>query len=206
MNVTVSVDPFPHLIADGWWNEKLLDQVIDEFPHPGGDAWIRYDNDHEIKLHGDEPVWGPATKALIEEFRAKSDELSEAFNIPDLTMETIGGGMHLIPPGGRLDVHVDFNRSPQSALYRRLNLLCFLNRSWYDDGGKLELWADDRSAEEPTVEVAPEFNRTAVFATSDQSWHGHPKPAKRWRMSVAAYFFSPEPPPGYSESHSTVWR
>lgn len=205
-DIRVSVDPFPHLIADGWWNEQLLDQVIDEFPHPGGDQWIRYENEHEVKLHGDTHVWGVAARSLIEEFEGKTAELGDAFGIPDLSMETIGGGMHLIPPGGWLDVHVDFNRSPKTGLYRRLNLMCYLNRYWRDEGGGLQLWSDDRNADEPTVVVEPEFNRTVVFASSDRSWHGHPLPAQRWRMSMAAYFFSPEPPDGYVEEHSTVWR
>lgn len=208
-------EPFPHCVRDGLWDQVLLEQVREEFPHPQDGRWIRYDNPREVKLHGDENCWGPATRQLLGEFRSLGRELAEVFSVEDLRMETVGGGLHLIPPGGKLDVHVDFNRSPETGLYRRLNLLCYLNRSWGGSGGRLELWphqtdvwCDSHEMFEGVspVEISPEFNRTVVFESSDRSWHGHPEPASRWRLSVATYFFSPEPPPGYREDHSTIWR
>lgn len=199
---TPTPEPFPHLVLDGRWDDELLARVVAEFPNPRDRRWRRYGNEHEAKYEGPEPMWGPRTRILLSRFRTLVPHLGEAFGIPDLSMETVGGGYHLIPPGGMLDVHTDFNRSPTSGLYRRLNLLVYLNRGWQDPGGRLELWPDDG---DPTV-IAPEFNRTVIFETSDHSWHGHPEPAQRWRLSVAAYFFSPEPPRGYLEDHSTVWR
>jgi hypothetical protein len=192
--------PFPHVVEDGYWPVHLLDLVVSEFPAPTDNRWKRYGNQNEGKLEGPPAMWGHATKELFDQFDALTPLLSGAFEIPDLSMETIGGGYHLIPPGGHLQVHTDFNRSPETRLYRRLNLLVFLNRDWQDPGGLLELHGDDR-----VVEIAPEFNRTVVFETSDRSWHGHPYPPRRWRFSCAAYFFSPEPPPGFDGEHSTRW-
>lgn len=215
--MTPAAYPFPNCVIDGRWEPELLDEVIAEFPNPSDPRWVRFDNDHEVKLGSTSQMWGEATRTLLHErLEPLAGELSEAFGIPDLTMETIGGGMHLIPPGGKLDIHVDFNRSPNTSLYRRLNCLVFLNRDWDDEGGHLELWpeedaeiwCDSHEMYEPQapVVIAPEFNRTVIFETSDRSWHGHPQPASRYRASIAAYFYSPEPPPGYSEDHSTVWR
>lgn len=192
--------PFPHVVVDGYWSDDMLLDVVTEFPAPLDPRWKRYGNANEGKYEGPPDMWGPATGDLFRRIDKLAPALSEAFGIPDLTMETIGGGYHLIPPGGHLQVHTDFNRSPDTQLYRRLNLLVFLNRDWQDPGGLLELHGDDR-----VVEIAPEFNRTVVFETSDRSWHGHPHRAFRWRFSCAAYFFSPEPPPGYTEDHSTRW-
>lgn len=195
--------PFPHVVLDGRWDDTLLDGVYGEFPLPGDARWIRYDNEHEGKYHGDVRCWGSATLALLEQFKELALELGDLFGIEDLVMETVGGGMHLIPPGGRLDIHTDFNRSPETKLYRRLNLMCYLNRSWGDPGGELELHVDK---DDPAyITYVPEFNRTVVFESSDRSWHGHSVPSRRWRLSVAAYYFSEEPPPGYTKDHSTVW-
>lgn len=194
--------PFPYLIGS-WSGEVLLDAVLREFPTPSDQRWVRFDNEHELKFGSLPEMWGTKTRELLVQISDMAPILSELFDIPDLSMETVGGGMHLIPPGGKLNIHVDFNRSPDSGLYRRLNCLVFLNRNWQDEGGFLELWPDGDG--EP-VRIAPEFNRTVIFETSDRSWHGHPMPANRYRASVAAYFYSPEPPPGYREDHSTVWR
>lgn len=200
MDLELVRDPFPHCVQDGLWDSRLLERVCEEFPHPGVDRWIRYDNDHELKYHGDTPVWGPRTRELLRQFGTLTGELSELFEIPELTMETVGGGMHLIPPGGYLKMHTDFNRSPDSNLYRRLNLLCYLNPVWGEEPGGCLMLGEHRE-----VVIRPEFNRTVIFESTDRSWHGHPAPNHRWRLSVAAYYFSPEPPDGYREDHSTVW-
>lgn len=203
MTLTLTADPFPHLVLDGWWEDDHLRDVLAEFPDPAAPGWRRYAGTNERKLEGPPGMWGPRTRTLFDAIRDRTPDLEAAFGIPDLRMETIGGGYHCIEPGGYLAIHTDFNRSPRSGLHRRLNLLVYLNDAWDEplDGGHLELW--DAS---PRVSVAPEFNRTVVFETSDHSWHGHPKPATRWRRSVAAYFFTEAPPPGYTADHSTVWH
>lgn len=201
--MTPLADPFPHVVVNDRWRSELLDAVLAEFPHPSDPRWVRFENEHEHKYGSIPDMWGPSTRELLDEIAAEAPTLSEAFRVPGLSMETVGGGMHLIPPGGKLDIHVDFTRSPDTGLYRRLNCLVFLNLDWQDEGGFLELWPDGDG--EP-VRIAPEFNRTVIFETSDRSWHGHPMPASRYRASAAAYFYSSEPPPGYREDHSTVWR
>jgi len=203
MMFEVTPDPFPHVILEGHFPGPLLEGVAAEFSHPSDPRWRAYGNAHEGKLEGPPEMWGLRTRDYFDAVEKMTPDLSASFGIPDLSMETIGGGHHLIPPGGHLDVHTDFNRSPDTGLYRRLNFLTFLNHDWNDPGGRLELWPD---ADGEPIVISPEFGRTVIFETSDCSWHGHPKPAQRWRLSIAAYFFSPDPPPGYSEDHSTVWR
>ena len=202
MSLTVERAPFPHVVVDDWWDADLLRQVVDEFPSPDDEQWRRYSNSQERKLEGPPYLWGPTTRDLFDLIATRADALGEAFGISGLSMETIGGGYHCIEPGGFLAVHTDFNRSPETQRYRRLNLIIYLNDDWDDDGGHLEIW----DAESRVVDIAPEFNRTVVFETSDRSWHGHPLAAQRWRRSVAAYFFTEEPPPGYAADHGTVWH
>jgi hypothetical protein len=202
MDWTPTPEPFPHSVVDGYWSDDLLHQVASEFPVSDHTGWVRYHNPEEAKLEGPPGMWGRMTKRLFTDMASLTPALSEAFAIPELSMEVVGGGYHLILPGGYLAIHTDFNRSPDTDLYRRLNFICFLNEGWKDPGGRLELWAGEGLARE----IVPEFNRTVVFETSDRSWHGHPRIAQRWRKSVAAYFFAPTPPPDYVEDHDTVWR
>lgn len=201
--LAVKLHPFPHLVADGLFNEQLLTYVLDEFPGRDAYGWKGFANSTERKLEGSHPaMWGERTFQLLREMANQAPGLAEAFHTPPLTMETIGGGYHLIEPGGYLQMHADFSRSPATGRYRWLNMLVYLNRGWDEEGGCLQLWDDDG----PAVTVAPEFNRTVVFRTSGSSWHGHPVPNTRPRRSVAAYFYAAEPPPGYLGDHSTRWH
>jgi hypothetical protein len=204
--LTVVDHPFPHVVADGMWDDRLLAKVVAEFPDPSDGRWRTYENHLEGKYEGPPEMWGPATRLMVE--RLGSAEFCTAlgvlFGIDDLNMQTIGGGYHLIPPGGKLGVHADFNRG-DDGLYRRLNLLIYLNDGWTDDdGGHLELWDGDHCVER----ILPTFNRTIIFATSDTSFHGHPHPlpGPKWRKSLAVYYFAPTPAPDYTADHSTVFR
>lgn len=200
----VVATPFPHAIVDDWWDDGLLQDVLDEFPDVSAPGWRRYTNVNERKLEGPPRMWGERMRDLINLIEDQAPVLEAAFGIEGLQMETIGGGYHCIEPGGHLQVHTDFNRSPKTRRFRRLNLLVFLNRDWHEPmgGGDLELW----NAGACEVAITPEFNRTVVFETSSRSWHGHPMPARRIRRSVAAYFYTDIAPPGYTCDHSTTWH
>jgi len=201
----VVTDPFPHLVIDGYWNNDLLDDVVAEFPSVESGEWIRRNEvDKQVKLGGGRSLWGPRTQELATEIEALGPSLSELFALPQLTPDFGGGGYHYIEPGGHLAVHADFNVS-KSGLYRRANVLVYLNHDWTEaDGGNLELWNERTRVRS----LLPTFNRTVAFETSDRSFHGHPIPlaAARPRLSFAGYFFSEMPPPDFAVPHSTVWR
>lgn len=202
--IQVKLHPFPHLVADGLFQPQLLESTLAEFPGPDAPGWKSFSNSTERKLEGSHPrMWGVSTIMILRQMAAQAEGLARAFGTPPLTMETIGGGYHLIEPGGYLAMHADFSRSPATNRYRWLNMLVYLNHDWQDDeGGQLQLWDDDG----PAVTINPEFNRTVVFRTSGSSWHGHPVPNTRARRSVAAYFYADEPAPGYLGDHSTRWH
>lgn len=204
LGLQVKQHPFPHLVVDGLFGGDLLESTLGEFPSPDSIGWKSFKNSTERKLEGSHPaMWGEATKTLLDSMSLMTESLSKAFGTPPLTMETVGGGYHLIELGGYLAMHADFSRSPQTGRYRWLNMLVYLNHDWRaEEGGQLQLWDDDG----PAVWVLPEFNRTVVFRTSGTSWHGHPAPTTRLRRSVAAYFYAAEPPPGYQGDHSTRWH
>ena len=201
--IVVQADPFDHSVVDDMWDGDMLRDCRSEMPQPSDPRWRRFSNTHERKLGGSDDMFGPRTAELMAKLSSAElcAELQSKFGIGSpLTMSTYGGGYHLIEPGGFLDVHVDFNRA-ENGLYRRLNLLIYLNDTW--DGGALEL---SSSPDGEVTVIAPAFNRTVIFATSDVSWHGPPKPTVGyWRRSIAAYYFSKEPPPNYGEAHDTVF-
>lgn len=120
-----------------------------------------------------------------------------------------GGGMHVTGPHGRLDVHVDFNYSPERDLHRRLNVLVYLNDQWNEAwGGEVELW--DERVRRRHRSVSPVLGRCVLFETSEISFHGVQPlrcPPDRTRQSFAAYYYTREPPPGWTgKVHNTIFR
>lgn len=209
--VASNEDPFPHWIVDHLWDDQLLDEVVGEFPNPDDGRWQRYQNALEEKLALGPSGWGPATTQLAESLSdpAWIGYLESLTGITGLIPEFVGGGFHRIENGGMLGIHVDFNISPETGRYRRLNCLIYLNRDWHDEyGGHLELWSSGESPE-ISVKILPSFNRTAIFETSDSSFHGHPHPLKcpngRARMSFAVYYYTELPPDNVSAAHSTIF-
>ena len=95
-----------------------------------------------------------------------------------------GGGFTRFKRGGALGVHADFNFYPRLNLYRRLNLLIYLNEDWPEAwGGDLELW--DREGKRCVQRISPVFNRAVIFDTSNFSYHGHPATASVSRRAGA---------------------
>jgi Rps23 Pro-64 3,4-dihydroxylase Tpa1-like proline 4-hydroxylase len=139
------------------------------------------------------------------------DDLSYITGIPNLLAdpELVGGGMHMTGPGGRLDVHVDFNFIEARKLHRRLNLLLYLNPKWDESwGGHIQLWDKDVSKCEQAF--VPKQNRCVIFETSEISYHGvvpvtvnAPPP----RISFATYYYTREAPANWTGNvHSTIFK
>lgn len=142
------------------------------------------------------------------QFRA---DLEYITGIPNILADEqlVGGGMHLTGSGGRLDVHVDFNLIEDRKLFRRLNILIYLNPTWKEEwGGHIELW--DKDVRQCHNRCVPALNRCLIFETSEFSYHGVARvtaPADMVRHSFAAYYYTKEPPPKWDgASHSTIFR
>jgi len=211
-----SAQPFPHVVLDGFFAPDTLRAVIAEIPSPLHEP-ERLFRRHEAGLtHGkfafrDVPALGPASISLINTLNSKPfvEFLSALTGIPGLIPDPHleGGGFHQIVRGGMLHVHADFNVHPVLRVHRRLNLLVYLNEGWQTEwGGALELWPEDMRA--ATHSIAPVFNRTVIFATTDTSYHGHPEPLACppdvVRRSLALYYYAMRP--ADVEEHSTLWQ
>ena len=118
----------------------------------------------------------PSAIARLNDALASSQFLSDLSYITGMPMlladpELVGGGMHITGPGGRLDVHVDFNYIEERKLHRRLNLLLYLNPVWDETwGGHIQLW--DTEIRNCEASFAPTFNRCVIFETNEISYHG----------------------------------
>ena len=119
-----------------------------------------------------------------------------------------GGGFHVTYPGGLLSIQHDFNykddMGPQ-RMYRKLNLLVYLNEDWEESwGGQLELWDPALTGPFKTVDLV--YNRAVLFNIDDAP-HGHPDPlacpAGESRRSLAFYYYSATPPDNrlYDRAH-----
>lgn len=100
-----------------------------------------------------------------------------------------GAGYHVVPAGGRFDVHADRNVDHNTGLTRRLAMITYLNKDWRPEyGGQLELWSTDASRCEVVIE--PLFNRTVLFEVADKNYHGVRPVEKEGveRKSFAIYF------------------
>jgi 2OG-Fe(II) oxygenase superfamily len=211
----LAAKPFPHIVFDNFFDPRLLDLVLEEFPKPGQIKWQSFDNAQEVKLaSATEASFGPVTRLLFYHLNSMTflDFLTRVTGIENLIADPgfEGGGLHQIIPGGKLGVHADFNKHRRYGLDRRLNLLLYLNKNWKAEyGGELELWDRDMTAKQ--AGVLPLFNRVMVFGTTDFTYHGHPEalrcPEGMTRKSMALYYFSNgRPAEEVTGEHSTLFR
>lgn len=193
-------EPFPNIVFHDFFNESLLNRVVEEFPDLSQKSdTISFNNQNEKKLATKgEGTFGETTKSLVHFLNSQPmltflQELTgiQEVLIPDPYFE--GGGYHEIKPGGLLKIHADFNKHRTTNLDRRINLLIYLNKEWEDSfGGHFELW--DKDMITSRKKILPLFNTVAIFSTTDFSYHGHPNPLtcppERSRKSLALYYYS----------------
>jgi Rps23 Pro-64 3,4-dihydroxylase Tpa1-like proline 4-hydroxylase len=209
-----TADPFPHAVLDEFLDSRLLKDVLTEFDGLDRAAWHYTERDTERKYSTEDfQHFGPITRAVFSQLNAAPflwflEQLTGiAGLIPDPHLR--GGGLHEIKRGGALGVHADFNFYPRLNLYRRLNLLIYLNEDWQEAwGGDLELW--DRQGKRCVQCISPIFNRAVIFDTSNFSYHGHPRPLQcpdeRSRKSLALYYYTVEAPAEDDRTpHTTVF-
>lgn len=208
-----SAAPFPHIVLDGLFDDADLEAVLADFPKPDGTRWMRFDSPHEKKLgyYHEQSTISDRVRHFLDAMNGFEMLLFlEALTgmeglIPDPYFG--GGGLHQIEPGGFLKVHADFNVHPKLKIDRRANMLVYLNKEWREEwGGHLELW--DSSG--PRRKIAPLFNRTVIFSTTDTSFHGHPHPLLSpqgvTRKSVSLYYYTAgRPEEERSPPHDTIF-
>jgi len=204
--------PFPHIAIEGLLQEPVARAAYDEIcATPVPREKINYSTYLKFR-QSDRSKIGPAVGAVIDElnsdrFVALLEKLTGIGNlVADPELE--GGGIHRIGTGGFLKVHTDFNFHRASGLFRRLNILLYLNPVWDEAwGGSIELWPTDLSR--CGASYPPVWNRAVIFSTTDESYHGHPDPLASpegvFRNSIALYYYTKDlPDQGYHFDRSEM--
>lgn len=198
-SIEIQTHPFKHVIIEDFLEEKAFERLFAQYPPKPTKEFWSYSNPIEVKyaldkfdLMGDELknwFYSLSHPILIKKF-------ADLFNIENLEFDPYlhGGGIHMSPKHGRLNMHLDYEKHPHSEKQRRLNIIYYVNKEWNKDwNGDCQLW--DKEMKECIVKCYPKRNRAIVFETIEQSWHGLPDkikcPQAEFRKSMAYYYISP---------------
>ena len=209
--------PFPHIIIDDFFNEKILNKILNDFPSNIKDIGTKSVNKAELKFAlNDTKKFSLETNNFINflnsfiflEFLQLITKIDETL-IADPYL--VGGGLHELKNNGFLNIHADFNKHSKMNLDRRLNVLIYLNKNWSDEnGGQLELWG--KEMKKCYQKILPKFNRMVIFSTTSTSYHGNPNKVvcenSNSRKSIAMYYYSTGRPSFENTlgNHSTIFR
>lgn len=192
----VVAKPWPHIVVNDAFPERLLDMVAAECTALQEARLITTNTDFLVKQEISDGL-GPATQHLLNlvdsaRFR---EFISAVTGVGDLLCDPTHkfAGVHRTPPGGFTKIHRDFEVHPTTGLFHRVNLLVYLNRDWPEAyGGSLELWPADMSA--LGCRIFPRFNTMILWETHGATLHGLPDPVTcppgRMRLSVASYYYT----------------
>jgi len=193
--------PYSHVVIDNFLNEEIANKLSETFPRPNKDWW-HFHNPIEEKFIYDKLnlMDRDMRKYFLMVSKPEFVEIMQKLSgIDNLEIDPYfhGGGIHCHPPGGKLNMHLDYSINPKSGKERRINIIYFLNKEWKEEwGGITELWSKGMKA--CKKKLCPGFNRALVFITYDESWHGLPGyvkcPEGLSRNSLAIYYVS-EPRP-----------
>jgi hypothetical protein len=206
--------PFPHLVLDGIFSAKVLDDLVDDMSEIHGEGWLHLDTEGferktVLRSAIDLRTTGVQLTALLH--AAPFLYLLTALTgIPELLPDPYlqGGGYHRMPPGSFFQVHVDRNVAYDTGLRRRLAVIIFLNKAWKPEyGGDLELWSADGLHREVTIE--PVFNRAVIFEVASPNYHGVPVPIAcpvgRSRNSFLVYYHTAGTEGSEDIAHSSIF-
>lgn len=204
--------PFPHLRLEEFLSIPP-DQLLEHFPGTKWTGWSRFQDSYQHgKMFCNDIDLIPLPLAqLLHELSSPSflgflERVTGVERlIPDPYLE--GGGLHCSGPGGILAPHTDFHLYRRLGLYRRINVIVYLNPEWTPgDGGCLELYRKGATA--PATTIVPRWGTTVIFRTDDESVHGFSKPIAepRWRRSIALYYYTSAEARRFSGDADTHWR
>lgn len=209
-----TASPYPHIVIDNFFKSDIATALEQAFPIPTLNEWNVYDNPIERKLTFDKDLTCMEPEILALMWKYLQTEMvaivADLTGIQNLESDKYfhGAGFHYHPPGGKLEMHLDYSIHPITGKERRINLIVYMNPHWDADtwNGHLILTDEFKTC---TKYIAPQFNRAIIMSTSDDSWHGMPQlvacPAGYGRKSIAVYYMSDAENPN-SKRHKAKFR
>lgn len=193
----IDATPFPYVILEDFFVEDVADALYSNFPSMNNMMVKRKSlNENKVEDYHFER-WHPVFSKCREALSSKewADKLAVITEIPNMTTtnDSMGSGLHQCANAGYVDVHLDVNVNTKEKLWRRINLLIYLNKHWKPHyGGDLEIW--DKHMTKCHSTVSPSFNKAIIFLTDDDSPHGVTAvnvPEGETRKSMYMYYFTP---------------
>jgi hypothetical protein len=181
-------------------NEEYAEKIFESFPTDiTNDNWHEYNNPIEKKFANDKINTMPrCIKKLFNLFSCKEiiEKITLLTGIENIDYDPYlhGAGLHIHTTGGKLDMHLDYEKHPYLDKERRINIILYMSKDWKEEwNGETQLWDKDLSnciSKSPVV-----FNSALIFKTNEISWHGLPEeikcPEGIFRKSFAYYYITP---------------
>lgn len=191
-----SKSPCKFVVLDDFLIQGIADKLHSNFP-PLDSLKVKRKSLNENKVEDYHfERWDPSFSQVREMIQSNEflNWMSELTGIPKLVSpnNSLGSGIHQGGDRSFVDVHIDVNFDPKSEMWRRINLLIYLNKNWNEEyGGHLEIWKPDMSKCEHSI--SPLFNRAVIFLTDENSPHGYKAiniPEGESRKSFYAYYYT----------------
>ncbi len=192
-----SAQPCKHIVLENFFEEEFATTLHDNFPKFDTLKVVRKSLNENKREDYHFERWHPAFGQLRDSMITEgiSDFMSTLTGIDGLFTNTdsLGQGIHQGGKGSFLDVHIDVNVNIKKKLWRRVNLLVYMNKDWKPEyKGEIEIWNKDMKT--MAVKYPPTLNTAVIFLTDADSPHGYEKinfPDGEYRKSYYAYFFTP---------------
>ncbi len=198
-----------HLILDDVFPNEVALAIYQSFPQAG--ALTLKKSPREFKyvtaqMNRCDPLLEEAIYAFqdprVVSAIARIVDCTELYPDPAL----YAGGISMMGRRQFLNPHIDNSHDSQRERWRVFNLLYYVTPDWREHwGGNLELWPHGVTGQPVTVHSR--FNRLAVMATHQDSWHSvSPIVHDAFRCCVSNYFFSSIPLRDTDRFHVTTFR
>jgi len=198
-----TAQPYPHVVIDNLFEPQLLHRLIAEYPQQNNRDWLVWDTSHELKTTS-KGIDGLSAFTQLFCLWLNSRDVIESIEsivgISNLIGDPLfhGAGLHEMYRDGWLEMHADYTKHFSLPFVRRVNMLIYLNQDWDDSWGG-DLVMGDNKNKQSRVSYPPYFNRTIIFPTTADTFHGVPNPLScppdRSRKLLSIYYWNPVPMP-----------